>query len=99
MADSRINVTFSHETSGCLADLAKATKKPVQELAEKLIRRAIDEVEDIKVLYLPTYSPDLNPIEHYWFKIKHNIRKISHMFTDFSDAVCFILKNVSTFVY
>ncbi|WP_159077636.1 hypothetical protein [Wolbachia endosymbiont of Bemisia tabaci] len=39
------------------------------------------------------------PIEHYWFKIKHNIRKISHMFTDFSDAVCFILKNVSTFVY
>ncbi|WP_179947081.1 transposase, partial [Wolbachia endosymbiont of Bemisia tabaci] len=47
----------------------------------------------------PTYSPDLNPIEHYWFKIKHNIRKISHMFTDFSDAVCFILKNVSTFVY
>lgn len=51
-----------------------------------------------KVLYLPTYSPDLNPIEHYWFKIKHNIRKISHMFADFFNAVYFILKNVSTFV-
>ncbi|WP_255563465.1 transposase, partial [Wolbachia endosymbiont of Bemisia tabaci] len=61
--------------------------------------RILIESVGCKVLYLPTYSPDLNPIEHYWFKIKHNIRKISHMFTDFSDAVCFILKNVSTFVY
>ncbi|EER21259.1 MULTISPECIES: IS630 family transposase [spotted fever group] len=25
------------------------------------------------ILFLPTYSPDLNPIEHYWFKIKHQI--------------------------
>lgn len=39
------------------------------------------------ILFLPTYSPDLNPIEHYWFKIKHNIRKITHHFTDFYDAV------------
>lgn len=52
-----------------------------------------------KVLYLPTYSPDFNPIEHYWFKIKHNIRKISYEFSDFFDAVCFVLRNVSTFVY
>ncbi|WP_179943711.1 transposase, partial [Rickettsia endosymbiont of Ixodes scapularis] len=22
------------------------------------------------ILFLPTYSPDLNPIEHYWFKTK-----------------------------
>lgn len=28
-----------------------------------------------KVLYLPPYSPDLNPIEHYWHKIKTIIRK------------------------
>jgi transposase len=26
-------------------------------------------------LYLPPYSPDLNPIEHYWHKIKTTIRK------------------------
>jgi transposase len=25
--------------------------------------------------YLPAYSPDLNPIEHYWFPIKNDIRK------------------------
>jgi putative transposase len=40
-----------------------------------------------RVLFLPTYSPDLNPIEHYWFKIKLKIRKITHLFTDFYDAV------------
>jgi len=25
--------------------------------------------------YLPTYSPDLNPIEHYWHALKNNLRK------------------------
>ena len=27
------------------------------------------------LVYLPPYSPDLNPIEHYWHKIKTTIRK------------------------
>ena len=27
------------------------------------------------LIYLPPYSPDLNPIEHYWHKIKTAIRK------------------------
>jgi transposase len=26
--------------------------------------------------YLPPYSPDLNPIEHFWFAVKNSIRKI-----------------------
>lgn len=30
----------------------------------------------IKLIYLPPYSPDLNPIEHYWHKIKNSIRKL-----------------------
>jgi len=29
-----------------------------------------------KLIYLPPYSPDLNPIEHYWYKIKTFIRKM-----------------------
>lgn len=30
----------------------------------------------LKLIYLPPYSPDLNPIEHHWHKIKTAIRKI-----------------------
>ncbi|WHQ47122.1 MAG: transposase [Candidatus Midichloria sp.] len=33
-----------------------------------------------KVSYLPTYSPDLNPIEYYRFKIKNEIRKTIESF-------------------
>ena len=28
-----------------------------------------------KLLYLPTYSPDLNPIEHHWFRVKTIIKR------------------------
>ena len=47
------------------------------------------------ILFLPTYSPDLNPIEHYWFKIKQMIRKTAGNFTDFFQAVYSVLANVS----
>ena len=29
----------------------------------------------VRVIYLPPYSPDLNPIEHSWFPLKQRIRK------------------------
>lgn len=29
-----------------------------------------------KLIFLPPYSPDLNPIEHYWAKLKACIRRI-----------------------
>jgi len=48
------------------------------------------------ILFLPTYSPDLNPIEHYWFKIKNEIRKTASDFDKFFDAVCYGLKKVTT---
>lgn len=43
--------------------IAKATR----EYAEKL---------NIKLVYLPPYSPDLNPIEHIWSPIKTKLSQI-----------------------
>lgn len=37
----------------------------------KIIKKA-----KCNLLYLPAYSPDLNPIEKRWFPIKNKIRKI-----------------------
>lgn len=48
------------------------------------------------LLYLPTYSPDLNPIEHWWFKIKNLIRKIAHNFSDFFHAVSAAIYSVTS---
>ena len=43
------------------------------------------------ILFLPTYSPDMNPIENRWFIIKNNIRKAALDFSNFFDAVYHIL--------
>jgi putative transposase len=48
-----------------------------------------------QIIYLPTYSPDLNPIEHHWFKIKNHIKKIAHTFDNFVDAISLTLNHVS----
>lgn len=40
------------------------------------VREAI-EATGASLLYLPPYSPDLNPIEKCWSKVKHFLRSIS----------------------
>ena len=44
-----------------------------------------------KLLFLPPYSPDLNPIEHLWSNLKRKLRNIFHKFSSLQDAlwVCF----------
>lgn len=37
--------------------------------------RELIEKAGCELLFLPTYSPDLNPIEHWWQKVKTAIRK------------------------
>ena len=41
-----------------------------------------------EVMYLPAYSPDLNPIERSWFPLKHKIRSLmtTHKYDVFTAA-------------
>ncbi len=40
-----------------------------------------------KVLFLPPYSPDLNPIEKKWAWLKRKLREILRCFESFDDAI------------
>ena len=49
-----------------------------------------------RLLYLPAYSPDFNPIEHWWFKIKNEIKKKMRDFsTKLQDAMQWALEWLS----
>lgn len=39
-----------------------------------------------RVIFLPPYSPDLNPIEKFWANVKRRLRLHMHMFDSFGDA-------------
>lgn len=48
------------------------------------------EAAGCKILFLPPYSPDLNPIEKYWANLKSRVRELllkAHSFTDALDRV------------
>ena len=58
------------------------SKKRLRELASKT---------NCDVIFLPPYSPDLNPIENFWAWLKSRLRKILPVFDSFDDALwdCF----------
>ena len=52
--------------------------------------QAIEEIaaqSGCEIWYLPPYSPDLNPIEHWWFVLKNWMRQRWNEFANFRDCV------------
>lgn len=58
--------------------------------------RALVEAHGCELLYLPTYSPDFNPIEHLFAKIKAFIKRIRPDTTDnLAQAFCDAVKTLT----
>ena len=48
----------------------------------------IADAHGFRVMFLPPYSPDLNPIEKFWANIKSRLRLHMHKFPTFQAALC-----------
>jgi len=60
------------------------------------IRELIEDA-GCKLLYLPTYSPDLNPIENYWAVMKKMIRKVRDQYDNIGEAMDAVLQNAKRY--
>ena len=51
-------------------------------------KRVVELVEAAccRIIFLPPYSPDFNPIEHHWASVKNAIKKSAENVKDFYDA-------------
>lgn len=58
---------------------------------QKKVLHELAEAAGCHVLFLPPYSPDLNPIEHFWAWLKNRLRKTLSNFNSLDDAIssCF----------
>ena len=59
-------------------------------------QRTVELVEsaNCKLLYLPPYSPDFNPIEQKWGHVKNQVKKIRDKFEDFTECLENVLLGV-----
>ena len=44
------------------------------------------------LIFLPPYSPELNPIEKYWFVLKHRIKAFLRMNISLDDAIQYVFQ-------
>ena len=88
MAWSRVSVERALRTRRiCLDNLSAHKVDGVRQLIE---------TTGAKLLYLPPYSPDLNPIEKAWSKIKQILRAIKARSTETLDqAITEALFNIT----
>jgi transposase len=49
---------------------------------------SITEKTGHRLIFLPPYSPEYNPIENFWAWLKRHLRKILPSYSSFDDALC-----------
>lgn len=51
-------------------------------------KKIIELIESVgcRIIFLPPYSPDFNPIEHFWAAVKSRIRRTAETVNDFYEA-------------
>ena len=57
----------------------------------KSVLPAMAEAKGHRIIFLPPYSPELNPIEHTWFQMKSIMKQVIHTIKCFDDRLryCF----------
>jgi transposase len=50
----------------------------------------------IGLVFLPAYSPDLNPIEQFWASLKAKVRRLNEPMLHISQALAKVFGNIST---
>ena len=53
------------------------------------VREAIEKA-GCRLVYQPPYSPDLNPIEHFWNHLKRKIGALKQKFESIFDAIQYL---------
>lgn len=57
--------------------------------------RELIESANCQLLFLPPYSPDLNPIENWWAILKSKIRNTQNKFNDLNQAIDYTFQNLN----
>ncbi|MDE5769338.1 MAG: transposase, partial [Oscillospiraceae bacterium] len=52
----------------------------------------ITEKYGFNLIFLPPYSPELNPIEKYWFVLKHRIKSFLRINISLDDSIHYVLQ-------
>jgi transposase len=63
----------------------------------EMLRELVEDQHKHTMVFLPPYSPDLNPIEHKWHELKQRLRKYYDESVDFMDNLIREVKYMSKF--
>jgi transposase len=66
-----------HLSVGKVVIMDNAQYKGLGDTKAKKLQKIIEKT-GARLIFLPPYSPDLNPIEHAWANLKKFIKKIAH---------------------